>query len=856
MMIQYLEIKKQYPDCILFFRLGDFYEMFLEDAEIGSDILDITLTARSRGKDGKIPMAGVPFHAVDSYLAKLVSAGYKVAICDQVSEPDGKGLVEREVIRVVTPGTNLSDKSLKKKDNNYLLAIDYNNKNLVIVICDLGTGEVSYIEEESVSLVEVKQVIDDLFAKIKPVEGIVTEQFTFDQDKMNLFSNYHDFFVYSYEDWIKKTNNVTKELVKIFRVRSLKELGISNKELLLSTLGSLIHYLRFTQKVDLGHLQKLKQFDDGKYLLMDRSTISNLELLTTLNGNKKHSLIDLLDFTYTGMGGRLLKKWIVKPLHNIKEIEKRFDKVELFIKEDKLKKEIDGLLKQVADIERILSRLSLNFGNPRDLISLKSSLEACKKIGQYLDQYKQTKGFISFDKSIQKIINLIDKTIDENPPVNPKNGGFIKNGIDKQLDQLVSLTTNSRDWMSIFEKEQREKTGISSLKVKFNKVFGFYIEVSKANLHLVPDDYDRKQTLVNAERFITPELKHHEQIVLEAEEKIFAIEYQIFLKTVQKILKEVVPLQNIASQIAEIDCLVSFAKASIEYDFSRPEINKKGKIDIKAGRHPVIERIIGKHNFVPNDTLLDDKQQLVVITGPNMAGKSVLMRQTALITLLAHSGCFVPAGFAQINLTDKIFVRSGASDAITEGLSTFMVEMIETARILQHATSNSLVIMDEIGRGTSTYDGISIAWSVAEKIVTSKEVNPKTLFATHYHELQDLEKKYQNKIANYKMAIESDNNKPVFLYLFTKGEASHSFGIQVAQLAGLPEDVIKRAKQLLKDFDQELSVTDWHFLENETKSDSVESKLENEIKSLDTNNMTPVEALIKLVELQNKHGQD
>lgn len=855
MMLQYLEIKKQYPDCILFFRLGDFYEMFLDDAQIGSEVLDITLTARSRGKDGKIPMAGVPFHAVDSYLAKLVSSGYKVAICDQVSEPDGKGLVEREVIRIVTPGTNLSDKSLKKKNNNYLLAIDYLNKNLTVIICDLGTGEVSYVFEENISIIQAKQLIDDLFAKIKPVEGIVSERFYFDKEKMSLFSNYPDFFVYSYDNWQKQQLVVTKELLKVFRIQSLKELGISQKETLVLTLGSLIHYLRFTQKADLSHLQRLQQFDDGQYLLMDRSTISNLELLSTLSGNKNNSLLDLLDFTHTGMGGRLLKKWLVKPLHQIDKINQRLDKVELFLKEESLRESIDNLLKQVADIERIVSRLSLNFGNPRDLISLKSSLQATKSISFLLDNFKQTKNTIIFYNLIEKIIKLIDKTIDDNPPINPKNGGFVKNGVNKQLDDLVALTTKSRAWMSGFEKEERQKTGISSLKVKFNKVFGFYIEISKSNLHLVPDNYDRKQTLVNAERFITPELKHHEQLVLEAEEKIFAIEYQIFLQTVQKVLKEVVIVQQLASKVGEIDCLLSFAKASIEYNFSRPEVTKNGKLEIKGGRHPVIERIIGKHNFVPNDTLLDDKQQLIIITGPNMAGKSVLMRQTALITLLAHCGCFVPAQSAQIGLTDKIFVRSGASDAITEGLSTFMVEMIETSRILQSATSDSLVIMDEIGRGTSTYDGISIAWSVAEKIVTSQKTNPKTLFATHYHELQDLEKKYQDKIANYKMAIKNFNNKPVFLYLFSKGEASHSFGIQVAELAGLPIDVIKRAKELLMNFDQDLSVPDWEFIEN-NDSGQFDQEFKKEIKELDVNNLTPLQALTKLVDLQKKYGQD
>lgn len=861
MMIQYLEIKKQYSDCILFFRLGDFYEMFLDDAKIGSEVLDITLTARSRGKDGEVPMCGVPFHAVDSYLAKLVSAGFKVAICDQVSLPDGKGLVKREVIRVVTPGTNLNNRGLEKKKNNYILAVDYINSTLVVVICDLGTGEISFIEEEKVDLVKAKQVIDDLFSKIKPVEGIVRDDFYFDKEKMSLFANYPDFFVYSFEDWNRYIKNYKNNLQEIFKVKSLKSLSLENRVIASQVCNVLLGYLRYTQKVDLKHLQPIIQFSDGQYLEMDRSTINNLELLQTLSGNKKNSLLDLIDFTSTAMGGRLLNKWLVKPLFDKNKIDQRLNTVEELIISRELREELLSSLRKITDIERTVSRLSLNFGTPRDLISLKDSLKESLLVEQTL---KSTKGelskLIQKEKQIEKVIKLIESRIDENPPVNPKNGGFIKFAIDQKLDDLRAVTLKSRDWMDQFETKEREKTGIGSLKVKYNKVFGFYIEISRANLHLAPETYERKQTLVNAERYITKELKHHEQIVLEAEEQIFEIEYRMFLKTVTKLLTYVSQIQIRAGQIAKLDCLVSFSLVSLEYSFIKPIITLDNLIDIKGGRHPVIEKIIEKHNFVPNDTYLDQKQQqLIIITGPNMAGKSVLMRQTALIVLLAHLGSFVPAREAKIGLTDKIFVRSGASDAITEGLSTFMVEMIETTRILNNATDKSLVIMDEIGRGTSTYDGISIAWSVAERLVSNSPRTPKTLFATHYHELQDLENKFPEKISNFFMSIKNHNNAPIFLYLFSKGVASSSFGIQVAKLAGIPDSVIKRAKTLMKEFDKLAPDVEV----NKQSSDDLgqednyldHSQFKKDLKKILINQLTPIEALTKLDRLVTKYGK-
>lgn len=882
MMIQYLEIKKQYSDCILFFRLGDFYEMFLEDAKIGAEVLDITLTARSRGKDGDIPMAGVPFHSVDSYLAKLVSAGYKVAICDQVSLPNGKGLVEREVIRVVTPGTNLNERGLEKKNNNYLLAIDYTNSTLVIVICDLGTGEIAFIEEAKLDLVRAKQTIGDLFSKIKPVEGIVKEDFYLNQDKMNLFANYPDFFVYNFEDWHKYTKKVKKNLEKVFKVQTFKSLNLENKTLVQQVTNVLLGYLQYTQKVDLKHIQPIKEFSAGQYLEMDRSTINNLELLQTLSGNKKNSLLDLIDLTKTAMGGRLLKKWLVKPLFNKEKIEQRLNITEELILARELREELVNSLKKITDIERTISRLSLNCGTPRDLISLKNSLQESLLIKQTLSNNKILSKLISSQTVIKKVIRLIEERIDDNPPVNPKNGGFIKVGVSTKLDQLRDITNKSRDWMDQFEQKEREKTGINSLKVKFNKVFGFYIEISKANLHLAPDYYDRKQTLVNAERFITKELKHHEQIVLEAEEQIFEIEYQLFLQTVAKLLNFIQEIQLLSRQIAKVDCLVSFALVSLEYNFSKPIISENNVVDIKDGRHPVIEKIIEKHNFVPNDTLLDQgNQQLIIITGPNMAGKSVLMRQTALIVLMSHMGSFVPASQATIGLTDKIFVRSGASDAITEGLSTFMVEMIETARILNNATKKSLVIMDEIGRGTSTYDGISIAWSVAERLVSHSSQTPKTLFATHYHELQDLEEKFPQKVSNFHMSIKNYQNEPVFLYLFSKGEASHSFGIQVAKLAGLPESVIQRSKLLMKEFDKKVpevkikEIEGKELVGKEMKRKEIESKemnkktdkntnksiqeanlLKKDLAKVNINNLTPLQALSELDKLIKKYGHN
>jgi len=799
-------------------------------------------------------MAGVPFHAVDSYLAKLVSSGYKVAICDQTSLPDGKGLVDREVIRVITPGTNLNSRSLEKKSNNYILSIDYQKSTLAVIICDLSTGEVSFIEESNIDLVESKKYIDDLFSKIKPVEGIVNENFYCDQDKMAIFDNYPDFFVYSFDDWNKHAKLAKETIIKLYHVSSLKNLNLEERELVQEVFGVLLGYLKFTQKVDLKHLQKIEQFSNDHFLEMDRSTINNLELLQTLSGNKKNSLLDLIDFTHTGMGGRLLKKWLVKPLYDKHKIEKRHSLLEKLIFERDLREQIQISLRSINDIERIISRLSLNFGTPRDLISLKNSLSESLLLATQFSEIALLNQVFTNHPEVEKVIKIIDNTIIEDPPVNPKNGGFIKGGIDQKLDDLKSLTSKSRLWMDKFEQEERKLTGISSLKVKFNKVFGFYIEISKANLHLVPERYDRKQTLVNAERFSTTELKHHEQIVLEAEEQIFTIEYQLFLKTVNKILTYIKDIQVIAQEIATLDCLFSFSLSALEFNFVKPEITTENVIDIKGGRHPVIEKIIGKHNFVPNETFLDQHhQQLIIITGPNMAGKSVLMRQTAVIVLLAHIGSFVPAQEAKICLTDKIFVRSGASDAITEGLSTFMVEMIETARILNNATKNSLVIMDEIGRGTSTYDGISIAWSVAEQLVTAKRNTPKTLFATHYHELQDLESKFPDKISNFRMAIKNHNHEPVFLYLFSKGEGSHSFGIQVAKLAGLPPSVIIRAKTLMKHFDKDM--TDDEIAEID-EGDKKISQLEfsEELSKININKLTPLQSLNILQELVEKYG--
>ncbi len=804
MMQQYLEIKKDHQDCLLWFRLGDFYEMFLEDAHIGSEVLGITLTSRSRGKDGRIPMAGIPYHAADTYLAKLIRAGHKVAICEQITEPDGKNLVEREVIRIVTPGTLLDEKNLQRKENNYVMSIILKDHVVAMALADISTGEVLSSE----FLVEPNQspqtIIEDVITQFAPKECIIAPD-DFQNGTLTNHIGTTSMCIFPFLQWadaVAQPRKVIKKYIPNFSNQHF----LAKQDLAQVATAAVLSYLQVTQKKIGTHLKTILPLTSDEFLHLDRSTMMNLELFSTLRENTHQgSLLQVLDHTHTAMGGRLLRRWLTKPLANPKHIQKRLDAVEFLVAEKTLRETLRTHLKEIIDIERLLGRVSFGLGNPRDLKNLELSLHQCREVRDLL--VKMPKELLKelgkdISPTLAEITTSIQQTLTDHPPVDPKHGGVIQTGISTELDELRQVINHSEDWMQSQEQTERQKTGISSLKIKYNQVFGYYIEVSKANADKVPHEYFRKQTLVNAERFTTPELKHHEEIILQAKEKVHVLEEVLFTKLVDEVLMQIIPLKNAAQAIAQVDCVVSFATVAEMYRYTKPLLTEAGEMEIHEGRHPVVERLISPKKFIPNDVCLNTMdQQLLLITGPNMAGKSVLMRQVALITLLAHMGSFVPATKATISITDQIFVRSGAADMITAGQSTFMVEMVETAYILQHATDRSLIIMDEIGRGTSTYDGISIAWAVAEYLVRNPQ-GPKTLFATHYHELQTLADEHPQKMRNVHMAITHHKDSPIFLYTLIPGGASHSFGVAVAALAGVPKPVVERAKILLTELEQ------------------------------------------------------
>jgi len=798
-------LKDQYPDCLLFFRLGDFYELFLEDAIVGAEIMGITLTARPRGRDGDIPMAGVPFHAVDSYLAKLVKKGKRVAICEQISEPNGKGIVERDVVRIVTPGTVLNEISLDQKENNYVVSIFIEKNTLGLTACDITTGDFQVGQWE---FSDLNQLLSEKLALFNPSECILSPDLYNNPEILKALSLQNNCNIYCYHEWKTSSTNPSKTLKKHFKLKTFKWLSDSNNDTSLTSASALLKYLESTQKTSLTHIKTIKPILTDDHVVLDKSTLINLELLSTMRDkNNKHSLIYLLDKTKTPMGGRLIRQWLTQPLTNKSQIEQRLSAITELLKNYDAIIDLRELLREVSDIERITSRITLNLGNPRDLIRLKQSISACEETIHRLSTFKQSLLKTPAKKLTKKLISLkklIDLTIIDQPPVDPRNGGIIKTGIDKSLDKIRKDIASSKDWMNEFEQQEKKRTGISTLKLGFNRVFGFYIEISKSNLSKTPNGYERKQTLVNAERFITPELKVHEEIILTAQEKTNAVELKIFRETISKVIKNTKELQDLSYSIAQVDCLINLSYVAEQHNYCLPEITTNGKIEITAGRHPVVETLLEPGSFVPNDIYIDTKKdQLMLITGPNMAGKSVFMRQVAIITLLSHIGSYVPAQKASISLTDRIFVRSGATDAITSGLSTFMVEMVETAHILHHATNRSLIILDEIGRGTSTYDGISLAFAVAEYLVSNNKIQAKTLFATHYHELQTLEDKYPKKIKNYQVAISNNTGTPIFLHTVIPGKSSHSHGITVANLAGIPKEVIDNAQGILQNLEQQ-----------------------------------------------------
>ncbi|MBP8960991.1 DNA mismatch repair protein MutS [Patescibacteria group bacterium] len=825
MMQQYSQIKEKYPNCIIFFRLGDFYEMFMEDAKIGAEVLDITLTSRDRGKDGKIPMAGVPYHAVDSYLPRLVKAGYNVAICEQVGTPNGNNLMQREIVRVVTPGTLLTEGCLDKRENNYIFSVVYTqqknpkNGHLVgISLADLSTGEFFVQEFELGEKSQLEEILKNTVYKFSPTEAILDAQAYNDPEILHFVKSDNNLSVSFFAQADFYLNSSEKILKEHFSVENLASFGIENKKIAQKAGALLLGYMSSTQKSALTHITTISLLNKEGVVSIDPSTMLNLEIFSCLRtGSKKGSLISFLDETRTSMGARLLRSWLRSPLQDMAQLEARYDAVGFFISHVGYYEKLREFLMEITDIERILSRLSVGIGNPLDLKSLESSLNKVLEIKSFFSEFSAENLPNSLAQIEEKILldlkdltQYLHRTIKENAPVDIKSGGIICPGVSVELDNLKESISSSKNWLENLEKQQRQETGISSLKVRFNKVYGYYIEVTKANLELVPSNYIRKQTMVGGERFITQELKDHEERILSSEEKINEIELALFMEAVKKTLEYTSHIKEAALAVATLDCYLCFSYFALSKGFVRPLLIETGDIVIEGGRHPVVESLLEVGSFNPNDTFLSQNEKkcpadkgasLLLLTGPNMSGKSVYIRQVAIIVLLAQIGCFVPARSAKITPVDKIFVRSGASDMISLGVSTFMLEMLEVAYILNNATKNSLVIMDEVGRGTSTYDGISLAWSIAEYLI-SQNLGCKTLFATHYHELCALEKKYPEKVVNLSVLVKQDSfGKPVFIHKVVEGPAEHSYGISVAEMAGIPSVVTKEAKKILQDLE-------------------------------------------------------
>ena len=870
MMQQYLETKKEYPDCILFYRLGDFYEMFFEDALTASKELEITLTGKNCGLEERAPMCGIPYHAVDGYLNKLVSRGYKVAICEQMEDPKlAKGLVKRDVVRIVTPGTNLNVQALDESRNNYLMSIAYFQGRIGISIADVTTGDYYLTEAE-----DNKKLLDEI-NKYHPSEIVCNDAFFVSGVDIEDLKGRLHITVYTLEPHFFDEDRCRKCLLKHFHVTTLQGMGVEDFPSGLIAAGALMLYLQDTQKTSLAHFTHLYPYLTSRYMLLDSSTRRNLELTETLREKQKRgSLLWVLDKTKTAMGARTMRQFATQPLIDKDEIEKRLDSVEALSKNAITRDEIREYLNPIYDLERLLGKVSYKSANPRDLIAFRNSLKMLPHIKTLLQDFEQdllVKIFEEID-DLSDICMLIENAIEEEPPIAIKEGGIIKEGFDDTIDNLRHAKTEGKDWLAKLEEDDRERTGIKNLRIRYNKVFGYYFEVTNSFKNQVPEDYIRKQTLTNAERYTNPRLKELEDTILNAEDKLFNLEYEMFCKIRDAIAGEIERIQRTAKAVARLDVFASFSLVAERNRFVRPKINEKGVINIKAGRHPVVEQMITGDMFISNDTYLDNNKYCVsVITGPNMAGKSTYMRQVALIVLMAQMGCFVPADSANIGLVDRIFTRVGASDDLASGQSTFMVEMNEVANILRNATSNSLLILDEIGRGTSTFDGLSIAWAVIEHISNKKLLGAKTLFATHYHELTELEGK-MNNVNNYCIAVKEKGDDIVFLRKIIKGGADKSYGIQVAKLAGVPDMVIDRAKEIvaqLCDNDilekvQNIAVEQKEGKHKVVKYDEVDlsqmslfdtvtdEDVLNELKEIDVSNLTPLDALNTLYRLQNK----
>ena len=873
MMQHYLETKEQYKDCILFYRLGDFYEMFFDDAIAVSKELELTLTGKDCGQEERAPMCGIPFHAAENYITRLVLNGYKVAICEQMEDPKkAKGIVKREVIKVVTPSTNLSAQSLDETRNNYLCGIVYLGEKIGVSFIDYTTGDYFVTELENGS-----ELIDEL-NKFVPSEIIVNEYFNMSGIDISFVVEKLGISVSALDNWYFDEDTCNNKLLSHFKLTTLDGLGLKDYSVGIISAGAVLLYLYETQKNDLMHITSLAPYTTGKYMLIDSSSRRNLELVETLREKQKRgSLLWVLDKTKTAMGARTLRSMLEQPLINKASIEDRLNGIEELNNNAIDREEIREYLNPIYDLERLMTKISCKSANPRDLIAFRNSLEMIPYIKNIMGTFKSNLFKEAFEKmdDLQDLYQLVNNAIVDDPPIAMRDGGIIKEGYSEEADKLRKAKTEGKEWLAQLEEREKQNTGIKNLKIKYNKVFGYYLEVTNSFKNLVPVNWVRKQTLTNAERYTTEELKKLEDVILGAEDKLYSLEYDLFAEVREIIAGEVLRIRNTAKAIAMIDVFSSLSVVAQQNGYVRPKINEKGIIDIKNGRHPVVEKMINNDMFVANDTYLDNSANRVsIITGPNMAGKSTYMRQTALIVLMAQVGSFVPASSADVGIVDRIFTRVGASDDLASGQSTFMVEMTEVANILRNATQKSLLILDEIGRGTSTFDGLSIAWAVVEYIANTKILGAKTLFATHYHKLTELEGTLDG-VNNYCIAVKECGDEIVFLRKIVKGGADKSYGIQVAKLAGVPDTVIERAKKLvaeLSDADISQKAKDIaqyskkkeKMNEQYKKVDELEVKqmtlfdtvgnddIIEEIKNIDIGNMTPIDALNMLYKLQSK----
>jgi len=796
MMAQYRSIRRELPeDTILFFRLGDFYEMFFDDAKVASDILDITLTKRHT-----TPMCGIPYHAAAGYLERLVKAGKKVAICEQVEDPsEAKGIVKRDVTRIVTPGTILDEVTLDRNQNNFLAGLFRHKQNFGLAMLDLSTGEFWIEESDDVASVQAN------LSRYAPAECVVAEEQVEDPVFADLMLDSTNTLLTACEDWTFEHSSANDFLLRHFDVHSLEGFGCTAMSAGLGAAGGMLYYVKTELRRNLSHVRNIRVKNPSDYMLMDETTATNLELITPINTRAayKATLLNVLDSTCTAMGGRLLREWLLRPLNDLEQINYRHDAVDLLVKNQTYLRSLRDVLGDIKDVERLISRIGSTSGNPRDVRAMGLSLQQMPLVKSLLSG----KGTIleslgSEITSLPELVALIETAMVDEPPLNLKDGGVIRPGYHAELDELRAAATLGRKWLADFQASEIDRTGIKSLKVRHNKVFGYYIEISKSYLDQVPESYIRKQTLVNAERFITPELKEYENKIFGAQERSIGLEQELFTEVRLQAVKQLETIQRNALAIGQVDVLTTFAERALSNNYTRPLMTDNGKLEIYDGRHPVVEQMPDAERFVPNDTTLDrETHQLIIITGPNMAGKSTYIRQVALITIMAHMGGFVPAAAAEIGMVDRVFTRVGASDDLARGRSTFMVEMQETANILNNATPRSLIVLDEIGRGTSTFDGISIAWSVAEYLCKNEQMQAKTLFATHYHELTDLALTLPN-VKNFSVLVKEKGNSITFLRKIVPGSADKSYGIQVARLAGLPDEVIERANDILTNLEE------------------------------------------------------